>query len=170
MSKAVLLSIRPEHGRNLIDGKKSVELRKNWPLKKTPFLCYLYCTMGGEILPVGENALPANGMVFGQAVCYDIYRAVEYREDNYLVTYPKIISRACVTEEEAIRYAKGNSVYGWYLRDLEIYNKPRKLDEFRPFCSPRHDCECCEFWSKKWMDCMKRLTRAPQSWCYVEGE
>lgn len=170
MSKAVLLSIRPEHCRKLIDGKKNVELRKNWPRKKTPFLCYLYCTMGGEILPVGENALPANGMVFGQAVCYDIYQAIEYNENNYLVTYPEIIKKACVTEKEAIQYANGKSVYGWALRHVEVYDKPRDLSEFRPFCDPNHDCECCDFWSEKWLDCMKRVTRAPQSWCYVEGE
>lgn len=42
--KAVLLSIRPEWCVKILNGEKTVEIRKNRPKLKPPFKCYIYCT------------------------------------------------------------------------------------------------------------------------------
>mgnify|MGYP000780281991 CR=1 FL=1 len=39
--KAVLLSIRPEWCVKILNGEKTVEIRKNRPKLKPPFKCYL---------------------------------------------------------------------------------------------------------------------------------
>ena len=49
-----------------------------------------------------------------------------------------------VSPNELEKYAgKSCVLYGWHISDLAIYDKPKKLEEFN-------------------------LTRAPQSWQYVE--
>lgn len=49
MSKAVLISIRPEWARKILNGSKTVEIRKNTPFYvDAPFKCYIYCTKGGR--------------------------------------------------------------------------------------------------------------------------
>lgn len=42
MSKAILMSIRPEWCDLILQGKKTVEVRKTRPKMKTPFKVYIY--------------------------------------------------------------------------------------------------------------------------------
>ncbi len=59
MSKAVLISIRPEWVRKILNGSKAVEIRKTVPKCGVPFKCYIYCTAGGKgTLMVKANAGP----------------------------------------------------------------------------------------------------------------
>lgn len=44
MSKAVMLSIRPKWCEKIINGDKTIEVRKTRPKLETPFKCYIYCT------------------------------------------------------------------------------------------------------------------------------
>lgn len=55
--------------------------------------------------------------------------------------------------EKIDNYGKGKTLYGWHISDLKIYDKPRELSEFYKPCS------CSE---------KKSITRAPQSWQYIE--
>ena len=48
MSKAVLLSIRPEWCEKILSGEKTVEIRKTRPKLEPPFKCYIYCTLAGS--------------------------------------------------------------------------------------------------------------------------
>ena len=45
MSKAVLISIRPEWCAKIASGEKTIEVRKTRPKLQTPFKAYIYCTM-----------------------------------------------------------------------------------------------------------------------------
>ena len=47
MSKAVLISIRPEWVKKILAGEKTLELRKTKPKLETPFKVYIYCTNSG---------------------------------------------------------------------------------------------------------------------------
>lgn len=42
MSKAVMLSIRPKWCEKIINGDKTIEVRKTRPKLDTPFKCYIY--------------------------------------------------------------------------------------------------------------------------------
>ena len=44
MSKAVLISIRPEWCDKIASGRKTIEVRKTKPKLDTPFKCYIYMT------------------------------------------------------------------------------------------------------------------------------
>ena len=71
--------------------------------------------------------------------------------------------------------------FAWHISDLEIFDEPKKLWEFEKVGSYNNpDVKCkkkeqgrCNFgespFTGKWVGCEKaRLTKAPQSWCYVE--
>lgn len=46
--KAVLMSIRPEWCKKILDGEKTVEVRRTCPAHGTPFKVYIYCTLAGS--------------------------------------------------------------------------------------------------------------------------
>ena len=48
--KAVLYSIHSGHCSRIVNGVKKVEVRKSIPKLEFPFKCYIYCTIGGELL------------------------------------------------------------------------------------------------------------------------
>lgn len=76
MSKAVLISIRPEWCEKIVNGEKTIEVRKTRPKLETPFKCYIYCTKGYLSYPVGNGMVcHLNGgmEVIGEFVCCDIH-------------------------------------------------------------------------------------------------
>lgn len=46
--KSVILSIKPKYCELIASGKKTIEVRKTKPKLKTPFKCYIYCTLPKE--------------------------------------------------------------------------------------------------------------------------
>lgn len=103
---------------------------------------------------------------------------------NELLEIP-LLKQSCLTFDEIGKYVCGkkdfgfHTFYGIHISDLVIYDKPKELGEFYTVC--KLNCEHCEQWGYTRvnadefdMDCKsdwfnhKPLTRAPQSWCYVE--
>lgn len=98
------------------------------------------------------------------------------RQDKYLDTMLKNADLAamCLTPRELFQYAGGFSkpLYGWHISDLEIYDKPRELSDFKTPDKPYHEIIERDG-SLMFMDGYesgKPLKRAPQSWQYVEEE
>ena len=50
MSKAVLISIRPQWSQKIMTGQKTVEVRKTRPKMDTPFKCYIYKCGNGKVI------------------------------------------------------------------------------------------------------------------------
>ena len=50
MSKAVLISIRPKWCEKIINGQKTIEVRKTRPKMDTPFKCYIYKCGNGKVI------------------------------------------------------------------------------------------------------------------------
>lgn len=91
-----------------------------------------------------------------------------------------------LTDREIANYlGNGKTGYGWHIYDLVIYDKPKELHEFQKSCSyPYQYCRECEHGNFKYpagvevyqdltdryleTTCLNRVTRPPQSWCYVE--
>lgn len=197
MSKCVLLSVRPQYCELIANGKKTIEVRKTRPKLETPFKCYIYQTKPkdrlitimrdgdenyGEIYhgkPVfiktyGEGYWTGrNQKVIGEFVCDEI--TTDLRGENTDI----LCNSGCLTLDELKKYGGNNPLYGWHISDLQIYDKPRELSEF--YFPPEKYCEkeLCGGCPHDQMpdvngeyayDCEWRrpITRAPQSWCYVE--
>ncbi len=193
--KAVLLSIQPQWCEKIASGEKTVEVRKNAPKLGMPFMVYMYCTKGKTFLYKnpnnGELFLDSNGgcrggdyedryltgKVIGEFICdkVDAYTFSNY-EAQYRINDVDLM-KTCLNFPELIAYGKGKTLYGWHISDLKIYNKPKDLREFKPWCEKHiiaYDpldvcCDCKKaFYDEDgaWFGC--GLARPPQSWCYVE--
>ena len=181
--KSVLISIQPKWCELIANGRKTVEVRKTKPKLETPFKVYIYCTLQGsneffkelkerfgEYEAVSkwnrENWGIRKGKVIGEFVC-DRITEYECSSDGFgeLAT----TCGTCLSYDEIINYCNGNSLYGWHISNLVIYDKPRELSEFKIIgCKGCRDKDTyhCKFHCKG----ERKLTRPPQSWCYVESE
>lgn len=143
MSRDVLLSLNPEWFKPIMDGRKTIEVRKRAPLQKHPYKVYLYCTKGGEDIYragiIGRDIRPykMNGTVCGEFTC------ISTTEHN--PQWHEKTAGTCLTERELWDYMGG--FYGklcfMEIQDPILYDTPLNLEDFG-------------------------LIRAPQSWCYVE--
>lgn len=178
MSKAVMLSIRPKWVEKIANGEKTIEVRKTKPKLKTPFKCYIYCTLqgcneffrvnlGGDVAKWNRGKwADRKGNVIGEFTCDRIYEIapLNHAPDD-------VEKQACLTREEIVNYLKGTG-YGWHIVNLKIYDTPRELSEFRRACPNSWYCESCAMYWENNGTCGNaslQIKRAPQSWCYVEA-
>lgn len=166
MSKAVLLSIRPNWCKMIWAGMKEVEVRKTRPTLETPFKAYIYCTGhdGWVMKSPKAGVQKMDGRVIGQFTCDKIDKLVHIGTmmdiniltlDGWYKPADALLQAACLTEAEAEKYLKGGDGYGWHISDLRIYDRPRKLQEFTGLRNTRFGMEPV------------KITRPPQSWGYV---
>ena len=194
MSKAVLISIRPKWCEKIVNGNKTIEVRKTRPKMNTPFKCYIYCTLqgcneffrvdlGGDVAKWNRGKwADRKGKVVGEFTCdrIDWITHIGYTGIPNLVetricdaatmrTSPVggLLNAACLTPKMLNDYLAWGDGYGWHITDLRTYDAPRELSEFeRPY-----ECnECDAKWATECNACHEegKIKRAPQSWCYVE--
>lgn len=130
-----------------------------------------------------------SGKIIGEFVCDKVIKTCGWRlrgdtqqcakRTTDEEAFPEL---ACLTIDEIVKYAgsENREVCGLHISDLKIYDKPKELTEFKT--SPceksekacanckwlvkvntpdRYECEC-------YVEDGKPITRAPQSWQYVE--
>lgn len=166
MSKAVLISIRPEWVKKILAGEKTLEVRRTRPKLETPFKCYIYCANSG----VAMGMWGKRGKVVGEFTCNKVTNL--YSNSRFWLNEDDVL-QTCLSAAEMRKYANGaNGLYGWHISDLVGYDKPKELTEFRTWgkcksCSKSgYESTACIYDE----NCMVPvvITKAPQSWCYVE--
>lgn len=166
--KAILMSIQPKWVKKIVNGEKTIEVRKTRPKIETPFKVYIYCTKGKEVL-VTDKVVSWTKEVIGEFVCdsieeFQIKGALGVRFKRFTALY-----ETCLKVKEMRDYA-GNSpiLYGWHISELKIYDKPKELFEFRKPCPINiKNCPRCKLYSRHSGQCANIVIRPPQ-WCYVE--
>ena len=179
MSKAVMLSIRPRWVQKIANGEKTIEVRKTRPKMNTPFKCYIYCTLPKyphEDFIVTDYPRPqfyGGGKVIGEFTCDRIFPINVFDNGSIQNWLFEHMERSCLTYAEFADYiGNGKTGYGWHISDIKIYDTPKELIEF-------HTWKKCKSCSKSGYEstaciydenCMipAAITKAPQSWCYVE--
>lgn len=187
VQSAVLLSIRPKWVDLIRSGKKTVELRKNYPRKvETPFKCFIYeCGVG----------------IVGEFTC-DWIEAIHVYEDGVVQNWMWAeTDKSGLTYQEVAEYVGlGKDGFVWRISNLRMYKDPRKLtwlpkagarsmedmdEELCHYCLRTergeyksvgypggvHYCEgafCTEAYDLYLEEEGFALKRPPQSWCYVE--
>lgn len=75
------------------------------------------------------------------------------------------------------KYANGGEVYGWHISDLKLYEEPKDISEFYKDGMLSYDDWLYGIYNgnggarssyESYKNAFK-LSKAPQSWCYVEG-
>lgn len=169
--KAIIQYYTPEEIERIARGEQTIKVRKTAP-KEVPFKVYIYQTKhrGGNFI-VNEvlNAV-YGGKVIGEFICNQIekFTVGSLRSDD-------IEELACLSYTELINYfykpceldgKTAKQGYAWHISDLKIYDKPKELSEFKTIkcTNKRGSCSDCKIKP----DCIKQITRPPQSWQYVE--
>ena len=98
--------------------------------------------------------------------CFDVpYPAFQNELDK------RILHESCCTYYQLHRYAYHDALYGWHISSLVIYDRAKRLSEFMKPCESNLYCEECAMFREFEDRCGNKalmLSRAPQSWCYVE--
>lgn len=158
MKKAILISIRPEWVAKILNGEKTIEIRKTAPKCELPIDVYIYCTKD-EKSPINlpwefpvrdENGVfvtdcdfkKGNGKVVAKFTLNKIENFINGMNELELewdgkpdaeydyFAYEKALEKACLTYEEADKYCPDQSFYAWHISDLEIFDEPKELSEF----------------------------------------
>ena len=187
--KAILISIQPKWCELIANGRKTIEVRKTRPKIETPFKAYIYCCKAksqwrySNYEGAYENSkgeiVYAQQHIIGEFVCD---RIIEDERGENADVFSKY---ALLSIDEQKKYGANKPLYGWHISDLKIYDKPKELWEFYTLgnCEKYDFCNQCKNFHRGqgWLDgsyfdedsCLDNtripVTRAPQSWCYVEG-
>ena len=156
MSKAVLISIRPEWVEKIADGEKTLELRKTEPKLETPFKVYIYCTAGNLSYEVSNGIfcnISGGRLVVGEFVCDKI--GVIWG-GGYLKMPESAFAGSCLNMYQIDTYLDGKDGHFWHISNLKIYDAPKPLSKFMGLRKTKFGYAPVE------------IKRPPQSWCYVE--
>ena len=140
--KKVLISIRPEWVAKILNGEKTLEIRKSAP-KDLPCEIYIYCTKGKpSISPFEfyENGRPPhiigdeiNGKVVAKFTLNKVERLIrrkiwgEYEVYGEHKNFTEISGKSCVSQAELNDYLRGrNEGYAWEISDLHRRPTDRK--------------------------------------------
>lgn len=99
MSKAVLISIRPEWCEKIINGQKTIEVRKTRPKMDTPFKCYIYRSVQGG---VGYGWHISNLRIYDHS--RDLWEFVGLQRETEFGLAPRPITR----QLQSWRYVEGD--------------------------------------------------------------
>jgi len=180
--KAVLMSIRPQHLVNILNGYKTLELRKTIP-KDFKGWVYCYCTKSKPYYEPRINGITKQKMwnihndfiyhtdLNGKVVArfwfddcikldYEDTYSDEFYWRNSIISGKELEKATCLSQYDIVDYGKNKPLYAWHIKNLEIFDKPKELSEFNyyPLIGNNMGVNCK----------YRPLTKAPKSWCYVE--
>lgn len=183
LENVILISIKPEHAVNILNGKKKLELRKTAP-KDFEGYVYIYVTKSGCNL---INSGRSYQLEIGNRLDYDLNGKVVARfylnktEEVFLneeleietedLSHNTLLKRSYVNYDQLNNYFSNENGdvngYVWYIRGLEILDKPKLINGF--FNNDKK-------WSNHYLSWIRikdeiinkhRLKNPPQSWQYV---
>ena len=204
---------KPSYVRDIVNGKKTLEIRKTFPKCDLPIDVYIYCTKDRPYLTRGvrgdvyPSCVSSQGIVphhlNGKVVAKFTLNKVEEHKVRVGKPYPYLIDcvKACLTNDELEDYGfnskKGyQTLYAWHIDNLVVFDNPKELWQFKtPKNAERYkrvleqareddyevgtriaegianDDECANCVELTEMsEGYYGLTRAPQSWQFVEVE
>ena len=195
--KAILISIKPKYVAKILNGEKTIEVRKSMPKCDLPIYVYIYYTKDKPYLAnatelfTGKYACISNDEVSykehnlnGKVVAKFTLNKVEEIHQNYQIELGSwryyeneetIEELACLDNGDLQDYLDMKTGYAWHISNLEIFDKPKELSEFRHYNKP--SCDSCQFQHSTCCDYHREvecddipLTKAPQSWQFIESE
>ena len=184
--KAILMSIRSQHLANILNGKKTIELRKQFPSDFRGWV-YCYCTLGHYSLHKGAfgkhyvcfyKELGYSSAINGKVVCRfwvdnveEIYKSGDTCHFTNKLSGQSLIQFSKLSDEELENYLGygGNKIEvcgcAIHISKLEIFDKPKELGEFYYYKKRLIDCgrDCPPY-----VDEVKtQVRKTPQSWQYI---
>ena len=188
MKRAILISIRPEWVAKILNGEKTIEIRKTAPKCDLPIDVYIYCTTDRKYgyMHNGQSIRPRSVVAKFTLGKVTQYIAGNNMDEDHPIggdafIKDEVLNKACITEEELLDYTKHNdknpydfTFFAWHIDDLVVFSKPKELSEFK--CKKYHYSSCKHCPHAVGMLCNADLrcdeplpiTKAPLSWQYAE--
>ena len=189
--KSILISIKPKWVAKILNGIKTLEIRKRFPKDYVGWV-YIYCTKEEYLMDTDKGYFSTknglmeigyyykrmrniNGKVVARFWCDKVEEiklnlALRYSTDS--MKEEELLKRSCLTVDEIDNYLWSNICCGKsiHITKLEIFDKPKEISEFKRYINDS-DCKKCAYGSRcPLYPCDKiPLTCAPQSWCYIEN-
>lgn len=163
--KSIMISIRPEWTAKILNGIKTIEVRKTAPKCELPIEVYIYCTKGNHIGHLSNRYVGKVVAKFTlrevEEIVLDPFGYYAIKESNQvLIDQECWICETCITNVDLAEYLKGKVGYAWHISDLVIFDRPKELSEFDStypngivYVGP-----CA----------LKGIKYPPCSWCYCE--
>ena len=150
MSKAILISIKPEFVEKILNGEKTIEIRKTMPKYDLPCKVYIYCTQTKPYLyrlddddnfELTNNLRPQedsfvkdynaqNGKVIAEFTLDDVGEFYVFDNGSVQGWNWYGLERSCLTYEQISEYiGLDKKGYAWHIDNLKIYDKPKELGE-----------------------------------------
>ena len=186
--KAIMISISPQYVEKILNGGKTIEIRKTMPKCELPCKVYIYCTKGKKLYKCVSNF--DEDLLNGKVVAEFTLNKVDTLERDLNDWLPKnrydvsneLLKDINLNQNELWNYGQGKTLYAWHIDDLKIYDKPKELSEFSHFipnnkCPTKQcgtNCEDCPNYDEEHETCLalyyahRAIKRPPQSYCYVE--
>lgn len=187
----ILMSIKPQWCEKIFNGEKTIEVRRTRPKLEPPFEVLVYETKGQFIKSVKGACTTygyGRGKVIGSFVCdkiEEIEPSAEWSSYGYDTVDDDLLKEMRLERGYLEKYGAGVTLYGWYITEPKLFDKPRELCEFcvpcKEYDSDKPHCWECDYYKYSPNDsgdaqeeCLcggsKPLRRPPQSWCRVEDK
>lgn len=139
--KSILISIHPEHVAKILNGKKTLEIRKTAPKCDLPIDVYIYCTK--TIKPISDydwgeftfDDLPKLGKVIAKFALREVKNILpvdpfDCDRENRSIDPNELVKLSCLTATEIMSYLDMGKGHAWHISDLVIFDKPKHLTDF----------------------------------------
>ena len=178
--KAILISIKPKYVADILNGNKTLEIRKTMPKCDLPIEVYIYCTRDKVGLYDNHNHITsASDKYFLDRLGYDKPPLLNGKvvtkftlnkvQPIYQIPLNKLLKDSCLNAKELNEYTNGvghDLIYAWHIDNLVIFDKPKELSEFKSYKKNIVNTKINGMVFETELD--NSLIKAPQSWCYVE--
>lgn len=177
--KSIMISIKPKWVAKILNGKKTIEIRKRFPSDYVGWV-YIYCTKDNKgylteyldketnkhlfySYELGKN-IGFNGKVVARFWCDKVDDYVNGSKWSWKSgcpmwgacnDYEYILKDTCLTEDELYDYCEDLAFSAIHITKLEIFDRPKELKEFS-------NCDKYPY--------TKYIGKAPQSWRYIKEE
>ena len=186
--KSILISIKPRFVGKILNGDKTIEVRKSMPKCDLPIDVYIYCTKDKGLLHKNcadiywledknfqaknkKLGIKTQPYLNGKVVAKFTLNKVE--EITPQMWTPKIeqeiLEKSCLKENELFDYicshdgTEDKPFYAWNISNLIIFDKPKELWEFNYWNVVKNNKYIYGEFPLK-----TQLTKAPKSWQFIE--
>lgn len=183
--KSILLSIQPKWVCEILNGRKTVEIRRKFPKDYVGWV-YIYCTKDRKT-KLSSNSFQyyvidnkyyknymgsGNGEVLARFWCEKITeiknRYGYFQTDDNKYSIHKVLENSCLSAKDLGDYLCANGKigrggYAIHISKLEIFDTPKDISEFK---QPRDSYGKVNWNTNEYY--YMELTKAPQNYCFVE--
>lgn len=192
--KAIMISIRPEWTQKILNGEKTIEIRKTMPKCDLPVKVYIYCTNnkkhtvapfrfveGWKYKEYNDNTSYANGCtanmgetINGKVVAeFTLNKITKHKknfidcEDNICYNFKVCDVKNAGFETDCLSLIDFDNFIEGYGQGKTLYGW--HIDDLKIYDKPKELSEFSHTVEYGTWFHIEPLTRPPQSWCYVES-